>query len=86
MRKTEFYACTVHCVYAFWQGLVGRLYSATVRLHRTSDGKLLVGLNWSNGWGGQEGSVCDRTMRKNLTQAATEISQKLIKAMPCHPR
>ena len=57
--------------------------NVTVRLNRTSDGKLLVGITWSNGWGGQQGSIADRTMRKNLAQAADEITKGLMKCLPC---
>jgi len=57
--------------------------NATVRLNRTRDGKLLVGITWSNGWGGQQGSMADRTMRKNLAETADEITKGLIKGLPC---
>lgn len=56
----------------------GRPQSASARLNSTSDGKILAGVSWQNGWGGQEGSMADRTMRKDLTGAAREITQSLI--------
>ena len=57
--------------------------NVTVRLNRTSDGKLLVGITWSNGWGGQQGSIADRQMRKNLAETADEITKGLVKGLPC---
>ena len=53
--------------------------SASVRVTDTANGQILAGITWQNGWGGQRGSVADRTMRKNLTQAANEIAQELLK-------
>ncbi len=53
--------------------------SASVRVTDTANGQILAGITWQNGWGGQRGSVADRTMRKTLTQAANEIAQELLK-------
>ena len=55
--------------------------SASVRLTSTSTGEVVAGLTWQNGWGGMRGSIADRTMRKNLAQAASEISGALMKRM-----
>lgn len=55
--------------------------SASVRLTSTSSGDVVAGLTWQNGWGGQRGSIADRTMRKNLAGAASEIGNVLLKRM-----
>ena len=55
--------------------------SASVRLSGTSHGEVIAGLTWQNGWGGMRGSIADRTMRKNLADAASEISSTLMKRM-----
>jgi hypothetical protein len=56
--------------------------SATARLTSTTDGRLLSGVTWQNGWGGQAGSMADRQMRKDLHEAANEIAQAL--SSPTH--
>jgi len=38
----------------------------------------MAGLNWQNGFAGQQGSLVDRVMRKGLTKAAKEIVNGLI--------
>jgi len=53
--------------------------SASVRITSTSSGEVLAGITWQNGWGGQRGSIADRTMRKNLSDAAREISGEIMK-------
>lgn len=53
--------------------------SASVRLTSMPTGEVVAGLTWQNGWGGMRGSIADRTMRKNLAQAASEISGALMK-------
>lgn len=55
--------------------------SASVRLTSTSTHEVIAGLTWQNGWGGQRGSMADRTMRKNLASAASEIGHALTKRM-----
>lgn len=55
--------------------------SASVRLSGTSNGEVIAGLTWQNGWGGMRGSIADRTMRKNLADASSEISSTLMKRM-----
>lgn len=51
--------------------------SASVRVTATDSGAIIAGVTWQNGWGGQRGSIADRTMRKNLSEAAREISAAL---------
>ena len=51
--------------------------NASVRVTDTSNGDLLAGVTWQNGWGGQRGSVADRVMRANLFEAAQEIAREL---------
>ncbi|KPJ62271.1 hypothetical protein AMJ44_15845 [candidate division WOR-1 bacterium DG_54_3] len=54
--------------------------SATVRLNSTEKwGKIIAGVSWKNGWGGRAGSIADRTMRKDVPEAAKEIVQALLK-------
>jgi hypothetical protein len=55
--------------------------SASVRVTDTSTGQVIAGLSWQNGWGGQRGSIADRAMRKNLSEAAVEISNELIRRL-----
>jgi hypothetical protein len=52
--------------------------SASVRVTDTESGELIAGLTWQNGRGGQRGSIADRTMRKNLSEAAREIARELL--------
>jgi hypothetical protein len=54
-----------------------RPQSASARLTSTTDGRLLSGVTWQNGWGGKAGSIADRQMRKDLNEAATEIAEAL---------
>jgi len=51
--------------------------SATARMTSTTDGRVLAGVTWQNGFGGQAGSMADRVMRQGLTGAATEIADNL---------
>ena len=53
--------------------------SATARINSTHTGRVLAGITWQNGWGGQEGSVADRQHRKGLAEAASEIAEALAK-------
>jgi hypothetical protein len=53
--------------------------SATARVSSTHTGRVVAGITWQNGWGGQAGSIADRTMRKGLAQAAKEIADALAK-------
>ena len=63
------------------EGYDGLPESASVRLTSTSDGRIIGGIYWQNGWGGGRGSACDRTMRKNIADAASEITNGLIQGM-----
>ena len=47
--------------------------SASVQIINTSTLDIIAGLNWQNGFAGQQGSIADRLMRKGLTKAAKEI-------------
>jgi len=60
-------------------GSDGNPQSASIRINSTSTGEILAGLSWQNGWGGQEGSILDRSMRKGLAESAKEIVNYLIK-------
>lgn len=53
--------------------------SASIRITSTSSGEIIAGITWQNGWGGQRGSVADRAMRKNLSEAAQEIAREITK-------
>lgn len=56
----------------------GKPQSASVRINSTSTGEILAGLSWQNGWGGQAGSIADRSMRKDIAEAAKEIVDNLL--------
>lgn len=58
-------------------GYDGRPQSATARLTATADGQIISAVTWQNGWGGLEGSPADRTMRKDVAEAAREIVSAL---------
>ena len=47
--------------------------SASVQIINTSTLDIMAGLNWQNGYAGEQGSIADRVMRKGLTKAAKEI-------------
>lgn len=55
--------------------------SASVRITSTRSGDIIAGITWQNGWGGQRGSIADRTMRKNLFEAAQEIAGEIMKRL-----
>ena len=55
--------------------------SASVRINSTHTGAIIAGISWQNGWGGQSGSMADRTMRKDLTEAAEEIAEEIAKRL-----
>ncbi len=59
-------------------GYDGLPQSASVRMNSTHNGKIIVGVSWQNGWGGQAGSIADRAMRKGITEAASEIATALV--------
>ena len=56
--------------------------SASARVTSTYTGKVIAGVTWQNGWGGQAGSMADRTMRKGLSECAAEITDALAKGLP----
>ena len=53
--------------------------SASARINSTHTGRVLAGITWQNGWGGQAGSIADRQHRKGLAEAASEIADALAK-------
>jgi len=55
--------------------------SASARVNRKDTGQIVAGITWQNGWGGQAGSIADRTMRKGLAEAVTEIAEALVKSI-----
>ena len=55
--------------------------SASVRVTNTANGRLIAAVTWQNGWGGMAGSISDRVMRDNLTEAANEIAEELAARM-----
>lgn len=56
--------------------------SASARVSSTRSGRVLAGVTWQNGWGGQAGSIADRTMRQGLSEAAEDIADALSESMP----
>ena len=58
-------------------GADGTPENASVRITSTMSGETVAGITWQNGWGGQRGSIADRSMRKNLSEAAREIAGEL---------
>ena len=54
--------------------------SASVQIINTSTLDIMAGLNWQNGFAGQQGSIADRLMRKGLTKAAKLLEEGSI---PC---
>ena len=55
--------------------------NASARVNSTQTGKIIAGITWQNGWGGQAGSIADRSMRKGIADAATEIADALTKSL-----
>ena len=58
-----------------------QVQSASARVNSTDTGQVVAGITWQNGWGGQAGSIADRTMRKGLAEAAAEISDALVESL-----
>lgn len=54
-----------------------QIQSASARMNSTDTGQVVAGITWQNGWGGQAGSIMDRTMRKGLAEAAADIADAL---------
>ena len=63
-------------------GYDGKPQSASVRLTSTRTGAIVAGLSWQNGWGGEPGSMLDRTKRKDMAEAADEIAKEIAKNIP----
>jgi hypothetical protein len=62
-------------------GYDGLPQSASARVNSTATGQVIAGVSWQNGWGGEAGSIADRTMRQGLTGAAEEITNSLEKSL-----
>jgi len=56
----------------------GTPQTVTVRLISTHTSQIITGLSWQNGWGGDIGSVLDRSMRKDIPEAAGQIAEALL--------
>ena len=59
-------------------GWDGKPQIVTARLINTHTSEVITSLSWENGWGGEFGSVADRTMRKSVPEAARQISVSLL--------
>ena len=70
-----------HLTHPGADGNDGLPQSASVRINSTHTGEILAGVSWQNGWGGQSGSIADRTMRKDLTKAAEEIVSEIVSTL-----
>jgi len=58
--------------------------AASAQISSTSDGQVLAKVTWQNGWGGWRGSKASpagRIMHKNVSQAAREITDGLVKTL-----
>jgi hypothetical protein len=62
-------------------GVDGLPQSASVKLTSTRTQEVIAAISWQNGWGGQRGSIADRTMRKDVAAAAKEIVDGLLKTL-----
>jgi hypothetical protein len=60
-------------------GTDGRPQSATAKLISTRTSEVISTVSWQNGWGGQEGSILDRSKRKDVNGAAKEIAAALVR-------
>jgi len=59
-------------------GYDGKPQSASVRINSTNNWKVIAGVSWNNGWGGRAGSIADRTMRVDISGAASQIVNQLV--------
>ncbi len=59
-------------------GWDGKPQMVSARLINTHTSEVITGLSWENGWGGNFGSIADRTMRKSVPEAARQISASLL--------
>ena len=58
--------------------------AVAAQINSTSTGEVLARITWQNGWGGwhgAKGSPAGHAMHKNLTQAARDITDGLVKAL-----
>ena len=62
-------------------GYDGQPQSASVRVNSTRNGKIIASVSWQNGWGGRATSIADRVMRKDLADAAVEITDSLVEQL-----
>ena len=62
----------------------GQIEGASARATSTHTGRIIAGVSWQNGWGGQAGSIADRQMRKGLSEVAQEISTSLAEVLPLY--
>jgi len=58
-------------------GSDGEPQDASARMVDTTNGQMIAGVSWENGFGGQQGSIADRVMRKGLPEAARQIADEL---------
>ena len=59
-------------------GWDGKPQIVTARLINTHTSEVITGFSWENGWGGDFGSIADRTMRKSVPEAARQISASIL--------
>ncbi len=81
LRKLEAEGIDVYLSARAAAGYDGQPQSASIRVSSTRSGKIIAGVSWQNGWGGRAGSIADRTMRKDLAEAAVEITDALVKQL-----
>jgi hypothetical protein len=58
--------------------------AVAAQINSTATGEVLAKITWQNGWGGwrgSKGSPAGRAMHKNLTQAARDITNGLVKTL-----
>lgn len=67
-------------------GSDGKPESASARVTDCRTGNIVAGVTWQNGWGGQEGSMADRQMRKGLSRAASQVAQDLLQQLSLSPQ
>jgi hypothetical protein len=61
----------------------GFILTANVRLYSVSTGQTILWFSWRNGYGITDG-IPDRIVKKNLTEAAQEITAKLTRNIKSH--
>jgi hypothetical protein len=62
-------------------GYDGKPNSATARVLDTANGRLLAGVTWQNGKGGERGSAADNLMRSDVSVAAKKIAEGIGSAL-----